>query len=133
MIGNTEEEEFIKRLRDTALDLYQALQIMRDDNWEYYFKEGNAREQILALLDHVDNGTDFLSFISKHGKRYRQSAMADKLYEMLERMCKVYDGEMQPVIENTRRSFIDTLHLMELHLVIAKQYLAHIDGEEARS
>ncbi len=133
MIGNTEAEEFIKRLRDTSLDLYEALQILRDDDWEYYFKEGNAREQILTLLDHVDNGTDFLSFISEHGKMYRQSAMSDKVCDMLEKMCKVYDGEMQPVIEHTRRSFTSTLHLMELLVFNAKQYLARIDGTEAQS
>ena len=133
MIDNTEAGECIKRFESIATNLYQVLQILRDDNWEYYCKEGNAREQILTLLDYVDNGTDFFSFVSQHGKIYKQRAMANKVCEILEAMCKVYDREMQPVIENTRRSFIDTLHLMELHLVVAKQYLARIDGEEEHS
>ena len=126
-------EVFAKRFKQISLDLYQALQVLRDDNWEHYLKEGNSRDEILKLLDYVDDGKDYLSFVSQNERWYRQRAIADKLAHTLESMCKVYDGEMQPVIENTRRSFIDTLHLMELHLVIAKQYLAHIDGEEARS
>ena len=133
MSGEENIAAFGKRFRGIAFDLYQALQILRDDNWEYYLKEGNAREQILSLLDYVDNGTDFFSFVSQHGKMHRQTAMADKVCESLEAICKVYDGEMQPVIEHTRRSFTSTLHLMELLVFNAKKYLAHIDGTEEQS
>ena len=130
MIDNTDAEEFRNRFDNVTLELYQALQILRDDNWEYYLKEGNTRKQILEILDYVDNGTDFLSFLSRN--TYRQRAIAGHLSEVLGQICKLYNREMQPAREYTKRSFSDTLHLMENLVIYAEGLLARINEEEEK-
>lgn len=50
--------KFDARFDEVAGELYRLLQYLRDDEWEYFFKECGVRGKIIRLLDYVDCGDD---------------------------------------------------------------------------
>ncbi|MBQ7544894.1 MAG: hypothetical protein IJT02_08125 [Synergistaceae bacterium] len=46
------------RFDEVSGELYSFLELLRDEDWEYYLKERGYRQRILELLDYIDYGTD---------------------------------------------------------------------------
>ncbi len=58
MIRFTADEEFDSRLVCMSLDLYNAVKVLKDEDWLYYLTEWHGREEILELLDYIENGEE---------------------------------------------------------------------------
>ena len=58
MIRFTADEEFDSRLEAVSIDLYNAVKVLREEDWQYYLTEWHGRERILELLDYIENGEE---------------------------------------------------------------------------
>ena len=58
MIRFTADEEFDSRLEAVSIDLYNAVKVLKDEDWLYYLTEWHGREEILELLDYIENGEE---------------------------------------------------------------------------
>ena len=52
------DEEFDARFDEVAGELYHLLQALRDEDWEYWFRERDVRGKIIRILDYIDSGDD---------------------------------------------------------------------------
>ena len=58
MIRFTADDDFNSRLEEMSHDLYNAVKVLKDEDWLYYLTEWHGREEILELLDYIENGEE---------------------------------------------------------------------------